>query len=1043
MHKTLKYIIHIAAAVFGSLAIIFAIVSWRLSSGPISIAFLSPYIEEAFEAEDLSYRFEFEDTILTWAGWNRSLDIVVTDARAIGPDGNVLAAVPEISLELSALSLLKGKISPTSIELLRPEVHLVRNLHGGLEFSFGAEFEEPDAAVNELVADFLAAPGTDHPLGQLKRISILGAVLSVDDKLLEVSWNAPEADFIFDLNEAAIDGELLADIEVSDVALKVVAATALDRASGNVQTKLQFGEIVPAQLAGISPRLAKLDALRLPVSGNLEFTLNRDGNLVDRVKFDLKGGEGLLHLPDVFPEPPHIASLSIRGDTDVAYSSINLEDFTIATSGPVISFRGQISGMPEQTGIVGNFEFTEMPFAELGNYWPEFLIANARPWILANVLGGVISRLSVAVDIKPGEIDLVETGERPDSIDVTYVIRDATVNYFPGQPYIYGVDGVGHIDGTSMTLNMLDGTVEDIYVPSGIALISDIMLDSATLTIIGNMEGPAENAIRLLDRPGLEFPSAIGLKADQFTGHVSAEMGVRLPFRSDVRLDEAQFAAVARLTEITVHDLFGERDVSEGNLRLMLDENNMEVDGEILVEGMPSTIKWLENFSAQAPFRSRYDVTSILDATAQKEFGIELAPFAKGPFDIKFSYTIANDGAQHVTAALDGRQVHMEIPELFWQKEVGDEASILFLAELHDNEDVEVTNFEFTSKDLRIKGRATIEPERGRLIEAELSNVLLGDNDVTVKYRRDEDNNIILDVGGKSLDLRPYIDQLLDSEQGNLPPFILETNVERLITRADQQITDARARVINTEERLESAFLTGTLVTGSELRLVLEPDGAKRRLTVRSEDAGSVARAFSIYDDAVGGRLVMDATLHDDEPGGPVSGEVRIEDYRVINAPTLAQILSIASFTGIFDTLQGDGISFSSFRLPFVLKDGIVTIEGAQTAGSSIGVNAAGKVNLDTDEIDIRGTIVPAYSVNSLLGNIPLIGDLLVGGPGEGIFAATYSVTGTTSEPTISVNPLSVLAPGFLRNLFSIFDGTGGDTGDGIPPLPQSPDIDR
>ena len=126
MHKTIKYIIRIAAAVFGSLAIIFAVVSWRLSDGPISIAFLSPYIEEAFEAEDLSYRFEFEDTILAWAGWNRSLDIVVTNAHAIGPDGNVLAAVPEISLELDAQSLPKGKIAPTSIELLRPEVHLVR-----------------------------------------------------------------------------------------------------------------------------------------------------------------------------------------------------------------------------------------------------------------------------------------------------------------------------------------------------------------------------------------------------------------------------------------------------------------------------------------------------------------------------------------------------------------------------------------------------------------------------------------------------------------------------------------------------------------------------------------------------------------------------------------------------------------------------------------------------------------------------------------------------------------------------------------------------
>ena len=117
MHKTLKLLLHIAAATFGSLAIIFAVASWRLSSGPISIAFLSPYIAEAFEAKDLSYRLEFEDTILTWAGWNRSLDILIIDAHAVGPEGEILASVPKISLGLSALSLLKGSIAPTSIEL--------------------------------------------------------------------------------------------------------------------------------------------------------------------------------------------------------------------------------------------------------------------------------------------------------------------------------------------------------------------------------------------------------------------------------------------------------------------------------------------------------------------------------------------------------------------------------------------------------------------------------------------------------------------------------------------------------------------------------------------------------------------------------------------------------------------------------------------------------------------------------------------------------------------------------------------------------------
>jgi hypothetical protein len=1043
MQKALKILVHVAAATFGSLAIIFAVASWRLSSGPISIAFLSPYIEAAFEAEDLSYRLEFDDTILTWAGWNRSLDILITEARFVGPDGEILASVPKISLGLSARSLLQGRIAPTSVELLRPEVHLVRTLEGKLEFAFGGEFEEPDGAATDFMADFLKAPGSDHPLGQLKRISILSAALRVDDALLGLSWSAPEADLIFDLYDDKIDGELLADIEVSDVALRVVAASTFERATGQVHTNFQFAEVVPAKLAGISPKLEALRALRLPVSGMLEFELSREGALVGRINFDLTGGPGSLDMPDLIPVPPNIVSMRLRGNSDVAFDHLHIETLFVDTGGPTFSFNGEISGAPGQSAIHGDFEFKEMPFNDLDNYWPDSLMVNARHWILGNVFDGVIANFTAHLDFKPGELELIEeNGLRPDALDVAFTIRDATVNYFPQQPFAYGVDGEGHLDGASMTLNMRDGTIEEMYAPTAVALIRDLMQDTATLTIIVNIEGPADNAIRLLDGPRLGFPSKMGLSDKQFSGHVTAEMGVQFPFRSYVTFEEVQFAAIARLEDLTVRDLFGGYDLEAENLRLTLDENNLEVGGSVSLAGMPATIKWIENFSPQAPFQSRYEVSSVLDAPAREKFGIDVGSYAQGPFDMNLTYTVSPDGTQHIAAALGAENVLMEIPELFWRKPAGEEASILVLARLEDRKNVEITNFELHSNDLRVKGRATIGPEHGELISADLDSVQFGDNDLTVSFRRDGENSMVLDVTGKSLDLRPYIDQLLDSDQGNLPPFILEANVDRLITRADQQITDARARVVNTAERLESAFLSGTLVSGSELRLVLEPDGAKRRLTVRSDDAGSVARAFNIYDNAVGGSLLLEATLHDDEPGAPVSGEVRIENYKLINAPTLAQILLVASFTGIFDALQGEGITFSTFHLPFSLKGGIVTVENAQTAGFSIGLNASGKVNLENDKIDMRGTIVPFYAVNSLLGNIPLIGDLLVGGKGEGIFAATFSLTGTTEEPKVVVNPLAVLTPGFLRNLFSIFDGEsniGDDSGAPVDVPPPAP----
>ena len=204
----------------------------------------------------------------------------------------------------------------------------------------------------------------------------------------------------------------------------------------------------------------------------------------------------------------------------------------------------------------------------------------------------------------------------------------------------------------------------------------------------------------------------------------------------------------------------------------------------------------------------------------------------------------------------------------------------------------------------------------------------------------------------------------------------------------------------------------------------------ERLVTVRSRDAGAVAQTFGIYDNAVGGDLLLRAVVHDDRPGAPITGTVRIEDYRVVNAPTLAKLLSIATLTGFLDELQGEkGIAFSRFEMPFSIEEDILTIRDGRTSGFALGINAEGTVDLETDRVDMSGTIVPAYTLNTIFDAIPILGDLLTGGEGEGLFAASFRVGGTTAEPDISVNPLSVLAPGFLRDLFPFLkDGDAADS---------------
>jgi hypothetical protein len=107
--------------------------------------------------------------------------------------------------------------------------------------------------------------------------------------------------------------------------------------------------------------------------------------------------------------------------------------------------------------------------------------------------------------------------------------------------------------------------------------------------------------------------------------------------------------------------------------------------------------------------------------------------------------------------------------------------------------------------------------------------------------------------------------------------------------------------------------------------------------------------------------------------------------------------------------------------LPFRYDRRQLHIDQARAYSSSLGITALGWIDFARNLMDVRGTVVPAYALNSALGRIPLVGRLFSPEKGGGLLAVNYAVTGRASDPKVTVNPLSALTPGFLRGLFSIF----------------------
>jgi hypothetical protein len=230
--------------------------------------------------------------------------------------------------------------------------------------------------------------------------------------------------------------------------------------------------------------------------------------------------------------------------------------------------------------------------------------------------------------------------------------------------------------------------------------------------------------------------------------------------------------------------------------------------------------------------------------------------------------------------------------------------------------------------------------------------------------------------------------------------------------------SDVRLKLFSDGKHWQSINLDLAPFGSGSLGLRFGESGGARPFTLTTNDFGAVLRLLDITGHVHGGPLTVTGRATDAGDERIVAGRFEGRDYNVTNAPVLAKLLAVASFSGIASLLQGDGIPFSHLSGDFSLQDGIVTLRQGRTYGGAIGINASGILDLDKNAIDLAGTLVPAYTLNSILGYIPLVGNLLQGGVGQGLFAASFHVSGPLDNPSIGVNPLTALAPGFLRNLF-------------------------
>lgn len=239
----------------------------------------------------------------------------------------------------------------------------------------------------------------------------------------------------------------------------------------------------------------------------------------------------------------------------------------------------------------------------------------------------------------------------------------------------------------------------------------------------------------------------------------------------------------------------------------------------------------------------------------------------------------------------------------------------------------------------------------------------------------------------------------------------IKTNFKKILTGTNDNVSSFSMVALIKEGSFNKLSLKGNFSKDEIIEMsIYQIDKDKKTLQVISDRARPFVKNFNFIKGFEGGRLEYESSIFKDV----TKSNLTITDFKVSKVPALAQLLSLASLQGISDTLTGEGIRFDSFDMKSNSSGNVLNIEDALALGPAVSILLNGYVDKGKI-VSLRGTLVPATKLNSIIASIPVVGDILVGKKtGEGVVGVSFKMKGPPKDIKTSVNPIKTLTPRFI-----------------------------
>ena len=679
---------------------------------------------------------------------------------------------------------------------------------------------------------------------------------------------------------------------------------------------------------------------------------------------------------------------------------------------PEISFGAQLPHM-EVTGVK--------------QLWPFWMARKPREWVMDNMFGGTITNGSIAVFIPAGRMKGPGIPMELDKneLQIGFDLANARINLPGDVPPLRDIDGRFDLKGEVMQVDVARASsffpsgrfvaVEGgrFSIPSTYAkpLMADLSLKIA---------GPADAVTELANFKPINALKGTEFKPEDFSGQARVDLKARMGLILAHKPPKPTWSAHIELDDVGLGPQFSGRRIAGLDGTLDIDTQTARLAAKGTIDYVPADITLVEPVDPASPTKRERIIKTVLN-NDQRE---KLAPGLSDVIDGTVTAQLTRIDEARQAVSLDLSRATLSVPWLGWTKGGGIPAKAQFeLAGTGEHTDIR--NFELSGDGFGARGSLAL--NGGSLTSADFSHMQLSPADnYAVNVKRTK-GSFDVSISGSVVDMRPVVTKIRaggksgggGAKRGNddTSNATVRGKLERMIGFNDQTLSNVSFLFSSRGGTISAADFSGSTESG---QAVVSEMNAGDTISITSGDAGAIIRFMNLYENMRGGLL----NLRLKAQGDAWSGAIDLRNFSLVNEAKLQSLVATTDQEGrSLNTATKKNIDVNSAKFQrgfasLLYRNGSFAVENGVLRGEQIGATFQGLVRDAKGNMEMTGTFMPAYGLNRLFGELPLIGAILGNGRDRGLLGITFKLEGPFEKPRLTVNPLSLIAPGIFRQIF-------------------------